>query len=138
MSRILVIEDQSDIRRLIRWALEFESHELHEASNGVQGLNAAQLLRPDLILLDVMMPGELDGFQVCAKVKSSPDLAHTKVVMVSARAQKSDREAGERAGADAYLVKPFSPVVMVDTISRLLSAAPAAGVAGTSAMPRKD
>jgi CheY-like chemotaxis protein len=123
MSRILIIEDQSDIRRLIRWSLEFEEHEIHEASNGPQGLRVAKSVLPDLVLLDVMMPGGLDGYEVCAQIKADPALAHAPVVMLSARAQARDREAGQRVGADAYLVKPFSPLELVDTIGRLLRGA---------------
>ena len=82
MNRILIIEDQSDIRRLIRWTLEFEDYEIHEAANGPDGLAAAKALHPDLILLDVMMPGGLDGFQVCTQIKADPELKHTPVVIL--------------------------------------------------------
>ena len=120
MKSILIIEDQPDIRRLICWALEFEGHALHEAANGEAGLAAARAIRPDLILLDVMMPGGLDGLQVCAMLKADPALAHVPVVLLTARAQDSDREAGRQAGANAYLVKPVSPSALIDTVTSLL------------------
>lgn len=123
MKKILIVEDQSDIRRLIRWALEDERFELFEASEGSAGLSAAGLVKPDLILLDVMMPGELDGYQVCTQVKANPDLASIKVVLLSARAQATDLKAGEDAGCDAYLIKPFKPSQLVETVKRLLSTA---------------
>jgi CheY-like chemotaxis protein len=120
MNRILIIEDQSDIRRLIRWTLEFEDYEIHEAANGPDGLTAAKSLQPDLILLDVMMPGGLDGFQVCTQLKADPALAATPVVILTARSQERDRQAGERAGANAFLAKPFSPMQLVETVSSML------------------
>ena len=110
MKKILIVEDQADIRKLIHMTLEFEAYEIHEASDGAQGLRLASALRPDLILLDVMMPGELDGLQVCQRIKSDSSMAGTKVVLLTARGQQKDREAGEQAGADDYLVKPFSPL----------------------------
>ena len=121
MKSILIIEDQPDIRRLICWALEFEGYALHEAANGEAGLAAARAIRPDLILLDVMMPGGLDGLQVCSMLKADPALAHVPVVLLTARAQDSDREAGRQAGANAYLVKPFSPSALIDTVKSLIS-----------------
>ena len=120
MNRILIIEDQSDIRRLIRWTLEFEDYEIHEAATGPDGLAAAAALKPDLILLDVMMPGGLDGFQVCTQIKADPALKHTPVIVLTARSQQRDREAGERAGADAFLAKPFSPLELVETVGGMV------------------
>lgn len=123
MKRVLIVEDQADIRKLIRMTLEFEAYEIHEASDGSQGLRLASALRPDLMLLDVMMPGELDGLQVCQRIKSDPELSHIKIVLLTARGQARDREAGNKAGADDYLVKPFSPLQLIDTIERLTETA---------------
>ena len=102
--------------------LEFEDYEIHEAADGAFGLRMASAVGPDLVLLDVMMPGELDGLQVCQRIKSDPKLAGLKVVLLTARGQARDREAGQLAGADDYLVKPFSPLQLIETIERLLPA----------------
>ena len=123
MKRVLIVEDQPDIRKLIRMTLEFEDYEIHEASDGAFGLRLAQAVHPDLILLDVMMPGEMDGLQVCQALKSNPAMVSVKIVLLTARGQARDREAGGRAGADEYLVKPFSPLQLIDTIERLLAQA---------------
>jgi CheY-like chemotaxis protein len=123
MKRILIVEDQPDIRKLIRMTLEFEDYEIHEATDGGFGLRMAGAVRPDVVLLDVMMPGELDGLQVCQRVKSDPALASTKVILLTARGQLRDREAGKQAGADEYLVKPFSPLQLIDTLERLAAEA---------------
>jgi len=102
--------------------LEFEDYEIHEAADGAFGLRMASAVGPDLVLLDVMMPGELDGLQVCQRIKSDPKLAGLKVVLLTARGQARDREAGQLAGADDYLVKPFSPLQLIETIERLVAA----------------
>ena len=122
MKKILIVEDQPDIRKLIRMTLEFEDYEIHEAADGAFGLRMASAVGPDLVLLDVMMPGELDGLQVCQRIKSDPKLAGLKVVLLTARGQARDREAGQLAGADDYLVKPFSPLQRIETIERLVAA----------------
>lgn len=117
--RILIIEDHADIRRLIRMTLEFEDHDIHEAGNADEGLAAVQRLRPQLLLLDIMMPGSMDGLELCRRVKSDPSLGNPRVVLLTARGQSQDIEAGMMAGADAYLLKPFSPLKLIETINNL-------------------
>ena len=119
--RILIIEEHADIRRLIRMTLEFEDHEIHEAANADEGLEAVRQLRPHLLLLDVMMPGRMDGLDLCRLVKSDPSLGMPLVVLLTARGQRQDIEAGMKAGADAYLLKPFSPLKLIETIDSLVS-----------------
>ena len=122
MKKILIVEDHADIRRLVRMTLEFEDYEIHEASNGAVGLQMAKDLQPDLVLLDVMMPGELDGLAACRLMKAQPQLAHMQVVMLTARGQSQDREAGLLAGADEYLIKPFSPLQLIEKLNLRLAA----------------
>jgi len=121
MKRVLIVEDQADIRKLIRMTLEFEDYEIHEANDGAAGLRVAREMKPDLMLLDVMMPGGINGLQVCQRIKADPALRHTKVVMLTARDQPADRQAASAAGADHYLAKPFSPIELLNTVSRLLA-----------------
>lgn len=118
---ILIVEDQSDIRKLIRMTLELGSSEIHEADNGEAGWHMVKALRPDLVLLDVMMPGSLDGYQVCQKIRQEAALRQTPVVLLTARGQQADFEMGRQAGADAYLTKPFSPLELIDTVDALLA-----------------
>ena len=122
MKKILIVEDHADIRRLIRMTLEFESYEIHEAADAAVGWNMARALRPDLLLVDVMMPGPLNGLDLCRAVKADPALAGVPVVVLSARGSSTDREAGLAAGADVYLVKPFSPMQLLDLIGTLVTA----------------
>lgn len=117
----LIVDDQPDIRKLILMTMESEDFQLHEADNGVDALRLAQNLRPAVVLLDVMMPGGLDGYQVCEKIKADEVLRQTtKVILLTARGQRTDIERGQSAGCDAYLVKPFSPIELLDTVDRLV------------------
>ena len=117
--RILIVEDQPDICKLIRMTLEFGDFEIHEANDGETGLNMARAIKPHVMLLDVMMPGLLDGYQVCARIKQDADLKQIQVVMLTARGQATDLAAGEAAGADAYLVKPFSPLELIERVETM-------------------
>lgn len=122
--RILIVEDQADICKLIRMTLEFGDFEIHEAHDGETGLNMARAMRPHVMLLDVMMPGLLDGYQVCTRIKQDPELKQIQVVMLTARGQATDLEAGRVAGADAYLVKPFSPLELIDRVEAMAGVTP--------------
>lgn len=126
---ILVVEDQPDIRKLVRMTLDFGDFEVHEADNGEMGLHMVKAIRPHLVLLDVMMPGLLDGYQVCTRIKQDPAISATPVVMLTARGQQADFEAGRQAGSDAYLTKPFSPLELIDTVEEWLRATEKARVA---------
>jgi two-component system, OmpR family, phosphate regulon response regulator PhoB len=121
MKRVLIVDDQPEIRKLIRLTLAFEPYEVHEAIDGVDGWHRAAAVRPDLMLLDVMMPGDLDGLQLCQRVRADPALAATRILLLTARGQPGDRDAGRQAGADDYLVKPFSPLQLIEAMERLLA-----------------
>lgn len=117
--RILIVEDHADIRRLIRMTMEFEECEIFEASDFNTGLSKAREVVPDLVLLDVMMPGTLSGLDLCRAIKNDPKLGKVPVLILSARSTPSDHEAGLAAGADDYLVKPFSPMQLLKRVSLL-------------------
>lgn len=120
MNKILLVDDHSDIRRLIRITLG-KAYEVLEAEDGVTGLELARQQKPDLVVLDVMMPGELDGFQVLDAIKADPQMLNTRVIMVTARGQAHDYETGMARGADAYFIKPFSPLQLVACIKETLA-----------------
>jgi len=121
MRRILIIEDQPEIRQLIRWTLEEDGYEIRETEEATAGLAMAREFRPDLVLLDVMMPGPIDGLEACRQLKAEASTSKPLVVMLSARAQQADLNMGSSAGADAYLTKPFSPLVLSNTVALLLA-----------------
>jgi DNA-binding response OmpR family regulator len=120
MKKVLIVDDQADVRAVIRITLEMENFAIHEATDGTTGLAEAARLRPDIILLDVMMPGGPDGLQLCQRIKSDPLLKRCKVVMLTARDLATDRRAAAQAGADHYLAKPFSPIELLATVNKLL------------------
>jgi CheY-like chemotaxis protein len=119
---VLTIEDQADIRRLIRMTLEFKGFTVLEASGGAEGLAMARRHKPDLILLDVMMPG-IDGLTVGTTLTADPVLNKIPVVMLSALGAPTDIEAGLRTGVQGYLVKPFSPWELLALVDKLIEAA---------------
>lgn len=119
MKKILIVDDHADIRRLIRMTLEFENYDIHEAADGESALSLAAEVRPDLLLVDVMMPGPIDGLELCRRLRAGNAFPDVRIIMLSARGQARDRDAGLQAGADTYLVKPFSPLQLIDCISEL-------------------
>ncbi|MFT5295674.1 MAG: two-component system phosphate regulon response regulator PhoB [Colwellia sp.] len=117
---ILIVDDQGELRKLVRMTLEFGDYELHEAENGQRALELSKVIQPDLVILDVMMPGDINGYQVCEKLKQGQNEKVPYVLLLTARGQKSDVEEGERVGADNYLVKPFSPLELIDNVKKAL------------------
>ena len=120
LKKILIIEDQPDIRRLLKMTMDFSNYEVHEASEADSGFGMIKAIKPDLILLDIMMPGEVNGLQLCTMLKSSESFQHIPIVLLTARGQLVDRQAGLAAGANEYLVKPFSPIKLIETVESLL------------------
>lgn len=116
---ILVIDDEQDIRVLIKYNLEKEGFIVSEAGNGEKGLEMAQQQVPDLILLDVMMPG-MDGVETCEKLKKIPSLQNTMICFLTARGEDYSQIAGFEAGADDYITKPIKPKLLVSRISAIL------------------
>ncbi|MEI8170431.1 MAG: response regulator [Rhodoferax sp.] len=108
MRYILVVDDNSDIRRLLSVTF-VNRYEIIEADNGKAALYAIRKFHPAAVLLDVMMPGEIDGMQVLDAIKSDPKTRDIPVAMVTSRGQQVDQDDAKRRGADAYFVKPFSP-----------------------------
>ena len=120
-ARIMVVEDQPEIRQLIRMTLEFGAFELVEAVDADAGWLLMLQQPPDLILLDVMMPGSMDGLALCRQLRLHPALRTIPVILLTARSQQRDVDIGYEAGASAYLTKPFSPMELLDRIVGLLN-----------------
>jgi CheY-like chemotaxis protein len=116
---VLVVDDTANVRALIQVNLELEGIEVHLAADGQEALDRVDAVEPDLITMDVMMP-RMDGLTAATLLKSTERTAGIPIVMVTARAQTADRQAGHAAGVDAYLTKPFDPVELVATVLRLL------------------
>ncbi|HEY7100236.1 MAG TPA: response regulator [Mycobacteriales bacterium] len=116
--RVLVVDDEAVIRQLIVINLELEGFEVHEAVDGLDALEKAREVDPDVVTLDVMMPG-LDGITTARRLRSDPLTSRARIVLISARTRPADLEQGVEAGADEYVIKPFDPDDVVDAVRRL-------------------
>jgi len=121
MARILLADDNDVVARLVAHKLIQNGHEVEIASDGRQAIEAANVSRPDLCILDVMMPG-MDGYQVMSTLRESADLADIPVILLTALGDDEDVVRGLRRGASDYMVKPFSPSELVARVDRLLGA----------------
>lgn len=119
--RILIVEDQADLRKLLTLTLGTTRYELLEAADAAQALEAVQGAPPDLVLLDVMLPGGMDGLEVCRRIKADARLDRTIVVMMTASDQAEQRARVRAAGADHYVAKPFSPRELRSLLESLLA-----------------
>ena len=106
--RILVVEDEEDNRRIVRDLLSSVGYEIIEAVTGLEGVTAAETHRPDLILMDIQLPG-LDGYEATRRIKADPALRHIPIIVVTSYALSGDDVKAFEAGCDAYIAKPFSP-----------------------------
>ncbi|MFZ6847007.1 response regulator [Undibacterium sp. RuRC25W] len=119
-STILVVDDQSDARRLVRMVMELERHQIIEAANGESALAMAHLHRPDCVIIDLRMPGRVDGFNLCQAIKNDPDLSQIPVIILSAFFQQDEKNLGIEFGADAFLEKPFNFSQLLDEVDRVI------------------
>ena len=118
-NKILIIEDEKDFVTAVSVLLEAEGFEVSVATDGMQGLEKARQTKFDLIITDVMMP-KMDGFKFCRMIKFDSKYKNTPVIMLTAKGQEEDRSAGEKCGADAYMLKSQSPDILINKIKELL------------------
>jgi CheY-like chemotaxis protein len=123
MKKILIVDDQPTMRQILRLAL-WNKFEIQEAGDAYAANEMIKLSRPDAIVLDVMMPGDMDGYQLCEKIKQDPKLASIYIALVTACGQVEDQERGMALGANAYFVKPFSPLELLRHLSAALLTEP--------------
>jgi DNA-binding response OmpR family regulator len=119
LKKLLIVDDEDGIRSLVRMTLDGGAFQILEANNGTQALEIATKHHPDIVLLDVMLP-DISGIEVCRTLKGDPLMHSTTVVMLTAKAQHSDVDEAEDAGADGYFTKPFSPVALVERVESIL------------------
>lgn len=122
MLTVLIADDEPNVVELVRVTLEDERLRVVAAFDGAAAVATADEVGPDMILLDVNMPG-LNGFEVCQRLRRDPRFETTPIIMLTAAAQKEDVAAGLAAGADHYLTKPFSPVRLLSLVERVLPTA---------------
>lgn len=118
--KILIVEDEESLLKLESILLTSKGYEVKGVPNGQAALQALAEVKPDLILLDVMLP-EIDGFEVCRRIKSNPETHHIPIIMLTAKKSREDMAKGEQVGADWYITKPFKSAMVIETIQRFLA-----------------
>jgi DNA-binding response OmpR family regulator len=118
--KILVVEDEESLLKLQSILLTIKGYKVEGVMDGQAALEVVETMKPDLILLDIMLP-KIDGFQVCRQVKANELTRHIPVIMLTAKKSMEDRVMGKRAGADMYITKPYKSSMVIETIQRLLS-----------------
>ena len=118
--RILIVEDQEDLRGVLRDLLTGSGYDVAEAADGRDGVARAKSERPDLVLMDIQLPG-LDGYEATRQIKALPELAATPIIAVSSFAMKGDEEKARAAGCDQYVTKPYSPIQLLRIIRGFLN-----------------
>lgn len=118
--KILIVEDEESLLKLESILLIYKGFEVKGVANGRAALEAVAEDKPDLVLLDIMLP-EIDGFEVCRQLKSDPATRHIPVIMLTAKKSREDMVRGEKVGADWYITKPFKSAMVIETIQRFLA-----------------
>lgn len=119
MKKVLIVDDEPNIVMSLEYLLKRKKFDVRIARNGTEALNAIGQGKPELILLDIMMP-DVDGYEICEYVKTSPDLKDIKIIFLSAKSKKADIDKGYELGADLYLIKPFSTKDLLNHINELI------------------
>ena len=117
--RILIVDDEIEMAQMLKLRLEANQYEVMIANDGKEGLDKARKEKPDLLILDLMLP-LMDGYKVCGFLKKDFRYAHIPIILFTARAQDKDKFLGQEAGADAYITKPFEPTILLRKITELL------------------
>jgi len=120
MKRILIVDDREDNVELLEMTIKRGNFEVLRAGSGETALEIARIHKPDLIIMDVIMPGEIDGLEATRIIKNNPETRDCKIIMISGKDHATDREAGLEAGAQYYFMKPFSPLELIRRVDELL------------------
>lgn len=118
--KILIVEDEESLLKLESILLTSKGYHVEGVADGRAALEAVKNLEPDLVLLDIMLP-EIDGFEVCRRIKEDPSTKHIPVIMLTAKKSREDMARGEQVGADWYITKPFKSAMVIETIQRFIS-----------------
>ena len=117
--KVLIVEDEESLLKLESILLTSKGYEVFGAGDGQAALDAIAEVKPDLVLLDIMLP-EIDGFEVCRRIKANDDTKHIPVIMLTAKKSREDMARGEQVGADWYITKPFKSAMVIETIQRFI------------------
>ena len=120
MKKILIVDDRAEVRELVEVTLRVEDYRILQAKSGEEAVEIARAEKPDLIIMDIMMPGSVDGLEATRILKNDPETKDCKIIMLTAKGQEADREAGFEAGANDYFIKPFSPLELIKKVEEAL------------------
>ncbi len=120
MKKILVVDDQLEVRELVGVTLRSDDYQVIKAKSGEKAVEVARAEKPDLIIMDIMMPGGMDGLEATRIIKNDPDTKNCKIIVLSAKGQEIGKEKGAEAGADDYFVKPFSPLDLIKKVEEVI------------------
>ncbi len=120
MKKILIVDDQKEVRELVEITLRADGYQIFQAKNGRDAIETVKAHKPDVVIMDIMMPGELDGLEATRILKRNPDTHSVKIIMLTAKGQSTDFEEGFAAGADGYFTKPFSPLDLIKKIEEII------------------
>ena len=119
--KVLIVDDQEMIRKLVKMTLTSHNFDIFEAKNGTDALEQVNAIHPDIIILDIMMPGTMNGLDVCKSIRRNHHFDNMIILMLTAKTQESDQKVGMVAGATDYLIKPFSPEHLLEKINHYLN-----------------
>ncbi len=120
MKKILIVDDRAEVRELVKITLRSEVYQIFQANNGEKAIDVARKEKPDLIIMDIMMPGEIDGIEATRILKNDPITKESIIIMLTSKGQKEDIKKGYEAGAEDYFVKPFSPLDLIKKVEKVL------------------
>jgi len=120
MKKILIVDDQVEVRELVEVTLRSGDYQVFQAESGEKAIEIARAVKPDLIIMDIMMPGGMDGLEATGALKNDPETNGITIIMLTAKGQEADRKTGLGAGADDYFVKPFSPLELIKKVEEVL------------------
>ncbi len=120
MKKILIVDDDSAVRRVVETTLSLEDYQIIQAESGKEAITVAKAEKPDMIIMDVMMPGEIDGLEATRILKNNPETRGCTIIMLTAKSMEDDRKVGFAAGTDDYFVKPFSPLKLINKVEDVL------------------
>ena len=120
MNKILIVDDQPEVRELVEITLRSENFRILQAQDGENAINIARKEKPVLIIMDIMMPGKIDGIEATRILKNDPETKGIIIIILTAKGQKSDIEKGYKAGAEDYFIKPFSPLDLIKKVDEVL------------------
>ena len=120
MKKILIVDDDAGIRELVNTTLRSDDYQIFQAENGEKAIEIARAEKPDLIIMDIAMPGGTEGIEATRILKNDPETKNCQIIMLTGRGQKGDREKSLDAGADDFFEKPFSPLALIKKVEEIL------------------